>query len=160
MRRFTGNARAGTALFAGVALGAGLLLAACGGGSSSQTPAAPTARATTVAATATTAPAVTPAAGGGSQSGATTISAKDVKFSTDKLTANAGSNTFTFNNQDSGVPHNFAIYKDSGYTQKVGATDIANGPASADLKVDLQPGTYYFRCDVHPTQMQGTITVQ
>jgi hypothetical protein len=23
----------------------------------------------------------------------------------------------------------------------------------------LDPGTYYFRCDFHPTTMQGTITV-
>ncbi len=103
---------------------------------------------------------MTPAAGGGQQGTTATISAKDVKFDTDQLNLAAGSVTITFQNQDSGVPHNFAIYRDQGYTDKVGATNITVGPDTQQLTVTLSAGTYYFRCDVHPTQMTGTITVQ
>ncbi len=141
----------------------GLILAACGGrGGSGNTPTAAatkapaTAAPTTVPATA----AATPAAGGGQQGSSATITAKDVKFDTDQLNLAAGSVTITFQNQDTGVPHNFAIYRDQGYADKVGATNITVGPDTQQLTVTLDPGTYYFRCDVHPTQMTGKVTVQ
>ncbi len=89
-----------------------------------------------------------------------TITAKNTAFDQASLTASAGNITITFNNQDSGIPHDFAVYKDQGFTQKVDATPIKSGPDSEDLTLNLQPGTYYFRCDVHPDQMKGTLTVQ
>lgn len=136
----------------------GLILAACGGGGGGKTPTAAATKAP--ATTAPTTTAVTPAAGGGQQASTATISARDVKFDTDQLNLAAGSVTITFQNQDTGVPHNFAVYRDQGYTDKVGATDLGTGPDTQQLTVTLDPGAYYFRCDVHPTQMTGKITVQ
>ena len=72
--------------------------------------------------------------------------------------------TVTLNNQDAGTPHNFDVYQDSGFTQHVaGATGVADtitGVASTSYTISgLQPGTYYFKCDVHP-QMKGTFVVK
>lgn len=80
-------------------------------------------------------------------------------FDTDCLAIDAGSPaTVTFDNQDPGVPHNWALYEDSGYTQSLAATPIQPGPAtdSADLP-KLSDSTYYFRCDVHPDTMTGQL---
>lgn len=77
--------------------------------------------------------------------------------------------TVTFTNDDTGVPHNFAIYtadplKDSAAKLLGGATSATQtvvGPGSTSYKVGgLAPGTYFFRCDVHPTTMTGTFTVK
>jgi plastocyanin len=71
--------------------------------------------------------------------------------------------TINFDNKDSGVPHNFAVYDKQGGTYLFGAktTQIVTGPGSARYEVSAQkPGTYYFQCDVHPTSMFGTFVVK
>lgn len=72
--------------------------------------------------------------------------------------------TIGFNNQDSGVPHNFEIFTTSAATTRLGGasgpSDIVTGPGTATYKVgSLKPGTYYFQCDVHPTTMNGQFVV-
>ncbi len=65
-----------------------------------------------------------------------------------------------FDNQDPGVPHNIGLYRDEGYSQPIAKGDIITGPAQSDLAVDALPaGTYYFRCEIHPTTMTGQIEV-
>jgi cytochrome c oxidase subunit 2 len=95
-----------------------------------------------------------------------TIVAKNLKWNTNALTVPAGSSVnLTLDNQDTGVPHNFSIYKG---TQAPGANDkplvtlkIQTGPIQATQLFNAPAaGTYYFRCDVHPTAMIGTFTVQ
>jgi plastocyanin len=87
------------------------------------------------------------------------ITAKDLKFSTDSLSAPSGRPfQIAFDSQES-APHNVAIYKDSSAAQKVFGSDPFGGPASVVYDVPaLQPGTYFFRCDVHP-DMNGELTV-
>ncbi len=68
-----------------------------------------------------------------------------------------------FSNQDQ-APHNFAIYTDSQATKLLGgatsATDIVPPGAGTTYQVKgLPAGTYFFRCDVHPTTMTGTFVV-
>src|SRR6476646_9954510 len=54
------------------------------------------------------------------------ISAKDMKFNTDKLQAKGGRVTFQFTNDDSTVPHSFALYKSrSDLKDPLGSTPIA-----------------------------------
>lgn len=36
---------------------------------------------------------------------------------------------------------------------------VNNGGESAEVTIDLEPGTYDFECRFHPSQMQGTLTV-
>ena len=38
--------------------------------------------------------------------------------------------TLTFDNQDAGMPHNFAVFKDAAYTENVFTGDIVTGPAT------------------------------
>jgi plastocyanin len=90
---------------------------------------------------------------------ALTISAKDLKFSTSTLSAPAGKPfQIAFDNQEA-APHNVAIYRDSSASEKVFGSDPFSGPAVVRYDVPpLAPGSYFFRCDVHPA-MSGQLTV-
>jgi plastocyanin len=85
------------------------------------------------------------------------ISAKDLKFSTDKLTAPAGEAfQIAFDNQE-GAPHNVAIYTDASAATKVFAEEPFGGPKKVVYSVPaLDAGSYFFRCDLHP-DMKGTL---
>lgn len=90
---------------------------------------------------------------------ALTISANDLVFSTSTLSAPENEPfQIAFDNQES-APHNVAIYRDSSATERVFGSDPFSGPAVVAYDVPpLAPGTYFFRCDVHP-DMSGQLTV-
>jgi plastocyanin len=69
--------------------------------------------------------------------------------------------TITFTNNDAGVPHNFALYTDSSAATNIFRGAIVTGPATTTytFTAPSTPGTYFFRCDVHPTQMNGQFVV-
>jgi hypothetical protein len=72
--------------------------------------------------------------------------------------------TVTFTNRDAGTPHNFEIFTDPSAATRLGgakdATDVVVGPGSTTYDVQaLESGTYFFHCDIHPTQMSGTFIV-
>ena len=72
--------------------------------------------------------------------------------------------TVAFDNQDTGVPHNWELFKDPAYATRVGGatgpTDIITGVDQTSYSVDaLAAGVYYFRCDIHPTTMIGQLVV-
>jgi len=114
-------------------------------------------------ATASPASPATPTSAAGPSGGNNVILAaknSDLKFDKDTITVAAGSVTITFNNADSGIPHNFHLFEgDDAKGKSVGKTDLASGPVEQDLKLDLTSGRYYFQCDAHPTTMKGTLTV-
>jgi uncharacterized membrane protein/plastocyanin len=65
----------------------------------------------------------------------------------------------SFDNQDGGVPHNVAIYRDDSAAESLFVGDLIDGPETVTYQVPaLDPGTYFFRCDVHP-QMNGSVEV-
>jgi len=90
---------------------------------------------------------------------ALTIAADDLAFSTRTLSATADEPfQIAFDNQES-APHNVAIYGDASATEKVFGSDPFSGPAMVTYDVPaLAPGSYFFRCDVHP-DMAGELTV-
>src|SRR6266581_4525879 len=94
------------------------------------------------------------------------LTAKNTAFDTKCLAAPANQSfTIDFDNQDAGVPHNVEIYTDQNATKRLGgatgATDTITGPATTAYHVGALPaGTYFFRCDVHPTAMFGTFVVK
>mgnify|MGYP001333817614 CR=1 FL=1 len=120
----------------------------------------------TPAATETTAATVTTAAttaAAGNQTATVDLTAENIKFDKSTITVPAGATvTVNFNNKDSGVPHNFAVYTDSSASQNIFKGDTVTGPATTTytFTAPSTPGTYFFRCDVHPQQMTGDFVVQ
>lgn len=104
-------------------------------------------------------PSGSPAASG--EAGGVAISALNVAFEQTSVTAPAGrAFQITFDNKDSGTPHNVAIHKDDANGAEVFKGEIVNGPATKVYDVPaLDAGTYAFVCSVHPS-MTGTLTVQ
>jgi cytochrome c oxidase subunit 2 len=90
------------------------------------------------------------------------VTAKSIHFSSTCLAAPAGKPfTITFTNTDSGVPHNIAIYSSQAATKVLFRGQLITGPKTVTYHVPALPaGTYYFRCDVHPTAMHGTFIVK
>ncbi len=83
-----------------------------------------------------------------------TILARGIRFQQTELTVDAGAQvTLTFDNQDA-ASHNVDIVG-------VARTDIFAGPGQATITFTAPPpGTYAYRCDVHPGAMQGTLVVR
>jgi plastocyanin len=68
--------------------------------------------------------------------------------------------TINFDNQDAGTQHNIAIFTDSSLKKNWFTGDVITGVAKIPYDVDaLNPGSYYFHCDIHPTTMTGTLAV-
>jgi plastocyanin len=89
------------------------------------------------------------------------LSASNLAYDQRALTAAPGPVTVQFDNKDGGVLHNFALYTDSSASQKIFSGDLATGPVVVTYSFDAPgPGTYYFRCDVHPDTMNGSFTVK
>jgi cytochrome c oxidase subunit 2 len=91
------------------------------------------------------------------------LAAQNMQFSVNTITVPAGSKvTIQFNNKDASVPHNFAAYSDSSATNAIFVGQIITGPATITytFRAPTAPGSYFFRCDVHPTTMNGTFRVQ
>jgi plastocyanin len=64
-----------------------------------------------------------------------------------------------FDNEDTGVQHNVAIYGDESAEESLFVGDLIDGPATVTYDVPpLDAGSYFFRCDVHP-QMNGSVEV-
>jgi uncharacterized membrane protein/plastocyanin len=64
-----------------------------------------------------------------------------------------------FANLDEGVRHNVAIYEDESAEESLFVGETIAGPRSVTYDVPpLEPGEFYFRCDVHP-QMDGMLEV-
>ena len=130
-----------------IAIALPLALVACGGGDDTTSTTAASSE-TTSADTSTTA------------SGGETVAISETEFKLDPAdpTAKAGTVDFAVTN-DGTTTHNLEIEGDG--VEEV-TDDIAPGD-SADLAVDLQPGTYEIYCtiDSHRDQgMEGEVTVQ
>lgn len=93
------------------------------------------------------------------------IAMAGVQFDKDTLTVQSGATvTVRIDNQDDGIPHTFSVYTDSSASQPLAEgsiSDTCSGPCSMETTfVAPEPGTYFFRCDIHPTQMTGTFIVE
>lgn len=89
------------------------------------------------------------------------VGAANILFDTDAIDLPAETEvTIVFDNQDADVPHNVAIYTDESAAEEIFVGEIFPGPATMDYTfTSPPPGTYFFRCDVHPTTMAGAVTV-
>ena len=63
-----------------------------------------------------------------------------------------------FLNEDANIEHNVAIYTDESASESLFVGDRSSDRRRQIRGTGLDPGTYYFRCDLHP-QMDGTLEV-
>jgi len=92
-----------------------------------------------------------------------TITAAGMAFDTSTISVSAGAHvTITFHNNDSGIPHNMAFYTSSAATTVIyqGARTTGVSTITYTFDAPTTPGTYFFRCDVHPTIMTGQFIVK
>jgi plastocyanin len=103
------------------------------------------------------APPLAPEGGGGA---AVQLTAANLAFDKSELDLTAGADTsLDFTNNDAGTQHNVAIYTDSSAATALFQGELVTGPGSTTYTIpSLDPGQYYFRCDVHTT-MNGTVVV-
>lgn len=93
------------------------------------------------------------------------ISALGIAFSTDAISVAAGGQVrIRFDNQDEApVEHNVAVYVSASDFTPVAEGSVGlifPGPAVDDTVFDVPAaGSYFFRCDIHPTIMTGTFSV-
>ena len=96
--------------------------------------------------------------------GTLTLTARNLTFDKRSLTALPNTQTrLQFNNEDGGVLHNFAVYKNNRAltADKIFGGELNTGPGQTTYTFTTPAaGTYFFRCDSHPDQMTGTFNVR
>ena len=94
--------------------------------------------------------------------GVIAISADQLRFSAPCMVAPAGvAFTVRFTNEESEA-HNVAIYADSSAAVREFQGEGFSGPGvTRDYAVEALPaGEYFFRCDIHPPEMNGALYVR
>jgi len=90
------------------------------------------------------------------------LAAQSIRFNKSTITVPAGAHvTMNFDNQDT-VPHNFALYETSQAQNVIFKGEVITGPRTIVYTFDApeEPGTYFFRCDIHPRTMTGQFIVE
>jgi plastocyanin len=86
----------------------------------------------------------------------------DFGFDPDTLLVAAGKElTFAIANTGA-TTHTFTMYTDEEFTDPVDGADTGNIPdlTEGEFKVTLDPGQYYFRCEIHASLMQGSLKAE
>jgi plastocyanin len=101
------------------------------------------------------------AGGGGERATTIALTASGIKFDQEELSMPAESRVIVdFANQDQGTPHNFSMYTDQSASEVLFSGPLVTGVATKKFEfMSPKAGTYFFRCDVHPQQMFGRVTV-
>lgn len=93
------------------------------------------------------------------QEAALTVSAEGNVFDEATITITAGEPLQLFFRNLDGQPHNIAIYTDDSATESLFVGDTITDAAILYEVPALEPGEYFFRCDIHP-DMVGTVVVE
>ncbi len=93
------------------------------------------------------------------------VVALGIAFNAREITLRTGGRVrVRLDNKDAAVDHNIAFYRSQSNLTLVAAGStgtIFTGPAVDDTAFEVPAaGRYFFRCDVHPTTMTGTLIVQ
>jgi plastocyanin len=108
----------------------------------------------------------TPDAGETPDGGATAAQVQMVSgpaFSPSELTIAAGTDVEITAENTSGF-HSFAVYESEaaaeGGEDAVGETEACSSPCTDSVTVNLAAGEHFFRCEIHPNLMTGTIIAE
>jgi plastocyanin len=84
-----------------------------------------------------------------------------IKFDVSEVALPANAEvTVRADNADGAVSHNWAAYTDSSAEELIAMTEICSASCVNEVTFTTPgPGEYFFRCDVHPTQMTGKLLV-
>jgi plastocyanin len=136
-----------------------LALTACGGDDDDDVGSSPT-RAATQTGSAVSATATQSGGGGGATF--VEIDAADFSFSPDDVTAAAGVDLDFVISNTGAATHTFDLYSDADYTQPVEGGSTGNIPSGTvgEFVIPLEAGEFFFRCEIHPAQMEGTLTAE
>jgi plastocyanin len=126
-------------------------MSACGGTTASNAPASQSAAASSGASGSAAGSAAVACSKAGVGDAGATVEIKDFKFTPDPVTAKVG-DIVAWTNQDTSAQHTASLVDGSCGTDK-----LATGITGA--LVFNVPGTYPYQCNVHPSQMKGTITI-
>jgi plastocyanin len=89
------------------------------------------------------------------------LTAQGMAFDTKTISVPAGADvTVIFENKDK-IPHNLAVYTDKSAAKGIFVGEVITGPKTITYRftAPTNPGTYFFRCDVHPATMIGDFIV-
>ncbi|MBA4179703.1 MAG: hypothetical protein C0506_03860 [Anaerolinea sp.] len=95
---------------------------------------------------------------GGASAGGLAVVGTDNAFDKTKLEAAAGEVSIDFKNNGK-LKHNLSVL-DKKAGKSLAEGKIIDGGQTATTKFPAAAGSYYFQCDLHPDQMNGTITVK
>jgi plastocyanin len=89
------------------------------------------------------------------------LTAQSLKFVQSSLSVHPGKVSLTFTNKDSGVQHNFVLFRGTSASGPVlFRGSPVTGPNSTTYGFTAPgPGTYFFHCEFHPTTMTGKLNV-
>jgi plastocyanin len=88
-----------------------------------------------------------------------TVSAENNEFDSPTITLTTGETTTVFFRNLDAMPHNIAIYTDDSASESLFAGETITDDAVTYEVPALEPGEYFFRCDLHP-DMVGTVVVE
>lgn len=88
------------------------------------------------------------------------LTVEGIKYGQSTITVPAGSLvTIKFDNKDT-ISHNFALYKTESAKEAIFIGNIiSKDKVNYEFTAPTTPGTYFFRCDVHPGLMTGEFIV-
>lgn len=89
------------------------------------------------------------------------LTAERITFDKTIITVPANAEvTVVFSNKDS-IPHNLAVYETRAAAREIFVGEVFSGPKTVTyrFRAPVTPGTYFFRCDVHPSKMTGDFIV-
>lgn len=92
-----------------------------------------------------------------------TVIAESTSFDTKTIIVPVGAEVeIVLKNQDEGVPHNIAVYENEKAVKPIFKGKIITGVSEIvyNFTAPATPGTYFFRCDVHPKMMFGDFIVK
>jgi plastocyanin len=105
-----------------------------------------------------------PPGGGGGTS--VSVTARDFSFTPAEFSVSKTSDTTIELKNEGSAPHTFTLYRDEEFTDAIdgASTDRVSGGESDSFTLKASDigdaDDLYFRCEVHPSQMQGEITFE